>query len=56
MGAPTGGMPLRYVIYVLVVLVAIAVGISAGVALFVNRSLKSPPAASSTGPTTPQRP
>lgn len=55
-GAPTGGMPLRYVIYVLVVLVAIAVGISAGVALFVNRSLKSPPAASSTGPTTPQRP
>jgi hypothetical protein len=43
---------LRYVIYVLVVLAAIAVGISAGVALFVNRSLKAPPAAS--GPATRQ--
>jgi hypothetical protein len=31
---------------------AIAVGISAGVALFVNRSLKAPPAAS--GPATRQ--
>ena len=38
----------------LVVLAAIAVGISAGVALFVNRSLKSPPAASGTS-TTPQQ-
>ena len=51
-----GGVHLRYVIYVLVVLVAIAVGISAGVALFVNRSLKAPPAASSQTPTNPQRP
>ena len=51
-----GGLQLRYAIYILVVLVAIAVGISAGVALFVNRSLKSPPAATSPGPTAPQRP
>jgi hypothetical protein len=48
----SGGTQLRYVIYVLVVLAAIAVGISAGVALFVNRSLKAPPAAS--GPATRQ--
>ena len=52
----SGGTQLRYVIYVLVVLAAIAVGISAGVALFVNRSLRAPPAASGTGPTTPRQP
>lgn len=51
----SGPVQLRYVIYVLVVLAAIAVGISAGVALFVNRSLKTPPAASGPGPTTPQQ-
>jgi Iron only hydrogenase large subunit, C-terminal domain len=51
----SGAVQLRYVIYVLVVLAAIAVGISAGVALFVNRSLKSPPAASGSSSTPPQR-
>jgi hypothetical protein len=49
-----GGLQLRHVIYLLVVLAAIAIGISAGVALFVNRSLKSPPAASGTTPNTPR--
>lgn len=53
---PSGATHLRYVIYVLVVLAAIAVGISAGVALFVNRSLKSPPAASGQGPSSPRQP
>jgi hypothetical protein len=54
--APSGGPQMRYVIYVLVVLAAIAVGISAGVALFVNRSLKSPPAASSAAPPSTRQP
>lgn len=49
-----GGLQLRHVIYLLVVLAAIAIGISAGVALFVNRSLKSPPASSGTVPNTPR--
>lgn len=53
---PSGATHLRYVIYVLVVLAAIAVGISAGVALFVNRSLKSPPATSGQSPTSPRPP
>jgi hypothetical protein len=50
----SGPVQLRYVIYVLVVLAAIAVGISAGVALFVNRSLKAPPAATGPAPSSPQ--
>jgi len=54
--SPSGSAHLRYVISVLVVLAAIAVGISAGVALFVNRSLKTPPAASGSAPTTPRQP
>lgn len=52
----SGSAQLRYVMYVLVVLVAIALGISAGVALFVNRSLKTPPAASGSAPTTTRQP
>lgn len=54
--ASSGSAHLRYVIYALVVLAAIAVGISAGVALFVNRSLRTPPAASGSAPTTTRQP
>jgi hypothetical protein len=49
-----GGLQMRHVVFLLVVLVAIAIGISAGVALFVNRSLRTPPASSGTGTTTPR--
>lgn len=49
-----GGLQLRHVIFLLVVLVAIAIGISAGVALFVNRSLKTPPASAGPGTNTPR--